>query len=151
MDEFLPKPIEAAVLWAAVDRLVQRWPPAVPAPSQVEPGLLDTRAILRALDGQASLLDKMRNLFRQILPGQMSAVRAALGAGDFRALREAAHQLAGTVGAFSTATADVASTLEDAAIHQDRESCAALVERLGSLCEALLEATLTLSIDSLTL
>jgi len=31
------------------------------------------------------------------------------------------------------------------------ESCAALVERLGSMCDALLEATATLSIDSLML
>ena len=81
----------------------------------------------------------------------MSRIRAALAAGDLPELREAAHQLVGTVGAFSTITAGVASTLEDAAIRQDRESCAALVDRLGSLCDALLEATVTLSLDSLSL
>jgi hypothetical protein len=57
----------------------------------------------------------------------------------------------GTVGAFSTITADVASALEDAAIRQELESCVALVERLASLCDALLDATAMLSIDSLSL
>ena len=81
----------------------------------------------------------------------MARVRAAQASGNLEELREAAHQLVGTVGAFSTVAAGVASTLEDAAIRQDRESCAALVERLGSLCAALLDATVALSIDSLSL
>jgi len=49
MDEFLSKPIEAAALWAAVERLVRRWPPVPGAAAQVESNLLDPRAILRAL------------------------------------------------------------------------------------------------------
>jgi two-component system sensor histidine kinase/response regulator len=151
MDEFLSKPMEAAVLWAAVDRLMTQWPPAAAAPSHLEPGLLDARAILRAIDGHASLLEKLLPVFRQTLPSQISAIRAALVDGDFTRLREAAHRLAGMVGTFSTVTADVASTLEDAAVRQEPESCGALVERLGSMCDALLEATATLSIDSLTL
>jgi HPt (histidine-containing phosphotransfer) domain-containing protein len=81
----------------------------------------------------------------------MSRVRAALASGNLGALREAAHQLVGTVGAFSTVAADVASTLEDAAIRDDRESCTVLVARLGSLCDALLEAIETLSLESLSL
>jgi HPt (histidine-containing phosphotransfer) domain-containing protein len=149
MDEFLAKPIQAAALWAAMDRLVAERPLA--APAAVEPGLLDTRAMLRASGGQAAVLEKLRVVFQRTLPVQMSRVRAALARDDLEELREAAHQLVATVGAFSTITASVASALEDAAIQADRESCAALVERLGSLCEALLEATVTLSIDSLSL
>jgi two-component system sensor histidine kinase/response regulator len=151
MDEFLAKPIEAAALWAAMERLVARWPLAAPAPRTVEPGLLDARAILRASGGQAGVLEKLRVVFRQTLPVQMARVRSALARGELPDLREAAHQLVGTVGAFSTVAASVASALEDAAIRDDRESCAALGERLGSLCDALLEATETLSIDSLSL
>ncbi len=151
MDEFLAKPIEAAALWAVMERLVADWPLAAPAPRAVEPGLLDARAILRACGRQAAVLEKLRVVFRRTLPAQMSRVRAALASGGLQELREAAHQLVGTVGAFSTVTAGVASTLEDAAIREDRESCAALVERLGSLCGALLDATVTLSLDSLSL
>jgi HPt (histidine-containing phosphotransfer) domain-containing protein len=151
MDEFLAKPIEAAALWAAMDRLLAAWPLAAPAPRTVEPGLLDTRAILRASGGQPAILEKLRLVFRRTLPVQMSRVRTALASGDLHELREAAHQLLGAVGTFSTVTAGIASTLEDAAIRDDRESCAALVERLASLCDALLAATATLSIDSLSL
>ena len=71
--------------------------------------------------------------------------------GILQQVGEQTHQIVGTVGAFSTLTADMASTLEDAAIRGDSESCAALVVRLGSLCHSLLDATLTLSLDSLSL
>jgi PAS domain S-box-containing protein len=151
MDEFVSKPIETAALWATVDRLLLRWPPAAYAPRRSEPGLLDARAILRACGGEGSVLEKLRDVFRRTLPPQISVIRAALTRGDFERLREAAHNLGGTVGAFSTITADVASALEDGAIRQELESCAALVERLASLCDALLDATATLSIDSLSL
>ncbi|HXK16714.1 MAG TPA: response regulator, partial [Polyangiaceae bacterium] len=151
MDEFLSKPIEAAALWAVIERLVRRWSPSGGVSAQVESHLLDPRAILRACDGQASLLKKILVVFRKSLPKHMSRVRTALDAGDFAGLREAAHSLAGTVGAFSTVTADIALTLEDEAVRRDLESCTALVERLGSMCDALLEETATLSIDSLKL
>ncbi len=149
MDEFLTKPIEAAALWATMDRLLAVRAPAGPAPRSVEPGLLDGRAIRRACDDQASVLEALCTVFRRSLPAQMARVRDALAHGDLVRLREAAHQLSGTVGAFSTVTADVASTLEDAAEREEGESCAALVERLGRLCAALLDATATLAIDSL--
>ena len=55
------------------------------------------------------------------------------------------------MGTFSTLTADIALTLEDEAIRQDLESCRGLVARLASMCDALLEETATLSIDSLKL
>jgi CheY-like chemotaxis protein len=151
MDDFLSKPIDAAVLWAAVDRLMTRWPPVGHVLGDVEPGLLDTRAILRAFDGEAPILDKLLVVFRKSLPEQMSGIRAALTQGDFPRVREAAHQLVGTVSTFSTLTADVASTLEDAATRGERERCAALVEQVGSLCDALLVATATLSLESLTM
>jgi CheY-like chemotaxis protein len=151
MDEFLAKPLEAAALWAAMDRVVAEWPIPERARRVVEPGLLDARAILRACGGKAAILEKLRVVFRRSLPVQMARLRAALARADFPELREAAHQLVGTVGAFSSMTAGIASTLESAAIREDPESCAVLVERLGSLCDALLAATETLSIESLPL
>jgi hypothetical protein len=42
-------------------------------------------------------------------------------------------------------------TLEDEAVRHDLDSCTALVERLGSMGDGLLEETATLSIDSLKL
>jgi hypothetical protein len=46
-------------------------------------------------------------------------------------------------------TASVTLALEDAAVRRDAASCAGLVEWLGLLCDALAEATLTLSLDNL--
>jgi CheY-like chemotaxis protein len=151
MDEFLAKPIEAAVLWATVDRLMARFPPTGAASRPIAPDLLDARAILRACGGQAPLLEKLRVVFRQTVPGQMVRIRTALADRDLPGVREAAHRLVGTVGAFSTTTADVAATLEDAASRDDLDSSTVLVERLGAMCDALLDATVTLSIDALSL
>jgi len=150
MDEFLAKPIEAAALWAAMERLMADRPAAGGTPPSVEPALLDPRAILRACGGEASLLEMLRVLFRRTLPAQVSRVRAALADGDLVGLREAAHALMGTVSTFSTVAAEVAATLEDAAECRETQRCAALVERLGTLCDALIDATATLSIDSLS-
>jgi CheY-like chemotaxis protein/HPt (histidine-containing phosphotransfer) domain-containing protein len=149
IDEFLAKPIEAAALWAAVGRLVRARSRALAVSPDARWELLDPRAILRACDGQAALLEKLVVVLRNGLPIQMARVRTALGQGDFPSLREAAHRLAGTAGEFSTVTADIAMAMEDEAIRQDLEACTALVERLGSMCDALLEETTTLSIDSL--
>src|SRR5882672_1393438 len=98
MDEFLSKPIEAAALWATMDRLAAGRPPAGPAPRPVESDLLDARAILRACDGDGAILERLRVVFRQSLLSQVARVRAALQAGDLLELREAAHKLLGTVG-----------------------------------------------------
>src|SRR5262249_32660055 len=151
MDDFLAKPIEAAALWAAIDRLVPGAPAAGRSAAPAGAGLLDGRAILRACAGDASVLEKLREVFRRSLPEDVDRVRAALGDGDIGLLRKAAHHLVGTVAPFSTVTAAVAATLEDAAMRHERESCAALVERLGSMCDALLAATGSLSMDSLGL
>jgi CheY-like chemotaxis protein len=145
-DEFLSKPIEAAALWAAVSRLMASR--VVQTSGQVEPGLLDARAIARAFDGQLSIPEKLRAVFRQSLLDQMSQIREALRTRNFVRLSEAAHRLVGSVGAVSTVTAKVAAALEDAAICEELESCAAFVDRVESMCEALLVATATFSLES---
>jgi two-component system sensor histidine kinase/response regulator len=129
MDDFLPKPIEADALWAAIDRLV------------AEPAVVDAHAILRATRGEPAIVDKLRAVLHRTLPDQVAQVRAALDRGDLPALRGAAHQLLGTVGPFSTITAEAAAALEDAALREDRAQCPTLADRLASLCDALLAAT----------
>jgi two-component system, sensor histidine kinase and response regulator len=148
-DDFLSKPIDAAALWSTLDRVLAHWPPAGRAAPLGEQGLLDARAILRAFDGQASVLERMRVVFRESVPDQLARIRAALRAEDFARLREAAHQLVGTVGTFSTVAAEVGAALEDAAEREELDGCVALAEQVGSMCDALLVATATLSLDSL--
>jgi len=139
MDQFLSKPIEAAALWAAVERLGRCWSTPRGGSFLVASGLLDRGVILQACDGQAELLHKLLVVLRKTLPNHLSRVQTAFGAGDFATLREASHSLAGTVGAFSTAASDMALTLEDEAVRHDLESCTVLVGRLASMCDALLE------------
>jgi two-component system, sensor histidine kinase and response regulator len=64
MDDFLAKPTDAALLWAAMGRLIRHRPPARGAPPQDESRLLDPRAILQVCDGQASLLEKILVVIR---------------------------------------------------------------------------------------
>src|SRR5208283_3838019 len=55
MDEFLAKPIQAASLWAAIDRVVGAHPLAQPN-DRPQPGLLDANVLLAACGGDAGIL-----------------------------------------------------------------------------------------------
>ena len=109
MDDFLAKPIQAADLWAAIDRVVGARPPA----DRPGPGLLDPRVLLAACGGDAAILEKICQAFRARLPDHLTAVQDALRDRDAPRLREAAHKLCGMVAAFSTVAGGVASDLED--------------------------------------
>ena len=72
MDEFLAKPIRAADLWAAIERIMGACPPAEPT------GLLDPRVLLAACGGDAAILENICQAFRACLPGHLKAVQDAL-------------------------------------------------------------------------
>jgi PAS domain S-box-containing protein len=145
MDEFLAKPIRAADLWAAIDRVVGVRPPADPPAS----GLLDTRVLLAACGDDAAILEKICQAFRARLPDHLKAVQDALRGRDAPGLREAAHKLSGMVAAFSTLAGGVASDLEDQAARGRLEEARPLVERLEAMAQELLRAADELSIETL--
>ena len=147
MDDFLPKPIEAEALWAAIDRLVEAFPPTIPRRSR----LLDARAILRSCAGEREVFDALCEVARRALPEHLERVHAALRGGDRPRLADAAHKLVGTLGAFSTIASALAQTLEDAANRDDTESSVALVSQLDALCAELLEDLRGITIDDLAL
>src|SRR5438093_9055102 len=133
MDDFLAKPIQAANLWAAIDRVVGTRPPAAVvawSPDHATtggPGLLDPRVLLAACGGDAVILEKICQAFRARLPDHLTAVQDALGERDTLRLREAAHKLCGMVAAFSTVAGRVASELEDHAAQGQLEEARPLV------------------------
>jgi HPt (histidine-containing phosphotransfer) domain-containing protein len=133
MDDFLAKPIQAADLWAAIDRVAGAGPPADPP----APGLLDAPVLLAACGGDAAILEKICQTFRARLPDHVRAVRDALRDGDAPRLREAAHKLCGMVAAFSTLAGGVASELEDRAAQGQLEGARPLVARLEAMAEEL--------------
>jgi DNA-binding response OmpR family regulator len=142
MDEFLSKPIEADVLYAAIDRVVA----TLGRGRQPQPHLLDPAAIVLMCGGEAAILAKLCVVFRRTLPEQMKRARGALGDQDLGSLREAAQMLVGTVGAFSRTAGAVASALEHDAIREDLDSCKVLVARLDGMCSQLIEQTRSLTV-----
>jgi CheY-like chemotaxis protein len=161
MDDFLTKPIRAADLWAAVERLGRKdegrrmrdaenataasGSSFIPAPS----ALIDPRAVLAACGGDAAILGRIGQAFRAGLPRQLEEVRAALRDADAARLREAAHRLSGMVGAFSTAAGGVASEIEDCAAAGQLDAAPVLVDRLDAMARELIRLAGGLSIESL--
>jgi CheY-like chemotaxis protein len=145
MDDFLPKPIQAATLWAAIDRVVSARPPA----DRPGPGLLDPRVLLAACGDDAGILEELCQAFTASLPGHLAAVQDALRDRDAPLLREAAHKLAGMVATFSTVAGGAASDLEDQAARGEIEGVSSLVERLETMAQELLRLAAGLSLDTL--
>jgi CheY-like chemotaxis protein len=155
MDDFLAKPIQAADLWVAMDRVVGTPPPAarrIANPSCSDrpgPGLLDPGVLLAACGGDAVILEKICQAFRARLPDHLTAVQDALRDRDTVRLREAAHKLLGMVAAFSTVAGGVASDLEDHAAQGQLEEARPLVERLETMAQELLQLAGGLSLETL--
>jgi CheY-like chemotaxis protein len=145
MDDFLAKPIQAADLWAATERVTGSRPPV----DRPGPGLLDPRVLLSACGGDAATLEKICQVLRARLPDHLIAVQDALRERDAIRLREAAHKLCGTVAAFSTAVGAVASDLEDQAARGQLEEAWPLVEQLEAMARDLIQQVDGLSIGAL--
>jgi CheY-like chemotaxis protein len=148
MDDFLAKPIQAADLWAAIDRVLRR--EVGKGRSPIPPSsLLAPRVLLAACGGDAVILEKICQTYRARLPDHLKALQDALRDWDAPRLREAAHKLAGMVAAFSTAAGGVASDLEDQAAQCRLEEARPLVARLEAMAEGLLRLADGLSLDAL--
>jgi PAS domain S-box-containing protein len=145
MDEFLTKPIRAADLWAAIDRVA----PPRPRDDRTDRGLIDPRVLLAACGGDTHILERICGALRARLPDHVSMVEDALGAGDAPRLREAAHRLCGIVAAFSTSARAVASDVEDHAAAGRLEQARPLVKQLATMGRDLMRLLDGLSIESL--
>ncbi len=145
MDDFLGKPIQAANLWAAIERAT-----VTRSPARTEsPVLLDAPVLLAACGGDEAILDRISRTFRARLPDHLSAVQDALRDGDARCLREAAHKLCGMVAAFSTVAGGVASDIEDHAARGQLDEARPMVEQLEIMAPKLIRATDGLSLQTL--
>jgi signal transduction histidine kinase/HPt (histidine-containing phosphotransfer) domain-containing protein len=98
MDEYLAKPVRAAELLAAVERLAgipRRQRPADPE-TPAHPAF-DQEEALAHVDGDRELLAELAEIFRNECPRLLNDVRRAVVAGDAKALERAAHALKGSV------------------------------------------------------
>jgi PAS domain S-box-containing protein len=158
MDDFLAKPIQAAALWEAIDRVVRKKEggrtkdekeKGSPSDSSFRESPLDPRVLLSACGDDPDILDKICQAFRARLPEHLGAVRQALHEGDSARLGAAAHKLCGMVAAFSTAAGEAASELEDRAVRGQLEEAPPLVERLEAMAQELMRLAGGLSLDNL--
>jgi CheY-like chemotaxis protein/HPt (histidine-containing phosphotransfer) domain-containing protein len=151
VDDFLTKPVSAAALLAAIDRLVAAH--IVSRPAQVDAGepigLLDPVAVLTACGDDGEALRGMCRAFETYLPVRVAEVGDALRAQDAARLREAAHKLCGLLFAFSTTAGNAASDLEDQAAQGRLEEARPLVERLERMAQELLPLVGGLSLETL--
>jgi PAS domain S-box-containing protein len=145
MDDFLAKPIEAATLWAAIDRVVDAHVRA----DQSGPGLLDPGVLLAACGGDPAILERICHAFRSHLPDYLAAVQQALRERDAPRLCEAAHKLSGMVAAFSTVAGGVASDLEDHAARSRLDEARPLVEKLETMTQELMRLAKSVSLETL--
>jgi len=150
MDDFLAKPIQAADLWTAIDRVIAAATPTDAAPTgKPTLSLVDPRVLLAACGGDDAILKSICDTLRARLPDHLSTLQEALAAQDAPRLREAAHKLFGMVAAFSTAAGAVVSELEDHAARGQLDKAAGLLEQLNTIAGQLPQAVSKLSIAEL--
>jgi PAS domain S-box-containing protein len=165
MDDFLAKPIQAANLWASIDRVLRKEEGRrlqdekqgrLPSdssfifhPSSFGKSLLNPQVLWATCGGDAAILEKIGQTFRACLPDQLKAVQDALKDRDAPRLRAAAHKLTGMVAVFSTVVAGVASQLEDQAAQGHLEEIQPLVGQLETMVPELMRVVSGLAVDTL--
>jgi two-component system, sensor histidine kinase and response regulator len=151
MDDYLAKPVRAAELFAALDRVMSSG--GAPAPAETDAGIpagfLDPAALLAACDGDDELLRKMCRHFRTFVPGRLVEVTEALRDGDTSRLREAAHKLGGMVSSFSATAAEAAALLGRLGDEGKIEEAIQAHSRLAEIAERLNSVLDTLSVEQL--
>ena len=151
MDEYLAKPIRAADLFAAIDRVVSR--PSARHPGHREPAdgatLLDPLVLLAACGDDPDGLRGLCEDFSVYTPKRLVDVDAALRNQDAPRLREAAHKLRSLLATFSTLAGEVASNLEDQAALGHLDEARHLVRRVEGMATQLIREVDNVSYESL--
>jgi len=146
MDDYLAKPIAAAELFRAMDRLLAGRPASEPVPpARRRPEtLLDPATLRAACDDDTTLLRELIQVFQADTPGALARVGEAVQEGDAPRLREAAHRLRGLLSTFSATAAEAAARLEEMGAGEQLDAAPSVLEgltemvgRLGPLLEDL--------------
>ncbi|MHB8484818.1 MAG: PAS domain S-box protein [Candidatus Acidiferrales bacterium] len=101
-DDYIPKPIHAPTLFAAIERL--RTPhrqnePRATAPAISDP--LNAAELLEQVQGDRELLAEIVQLFATGLPAVLQGLRESVARGDTAGVARMAHALKGSVGNFA--------------------------------------------------
>ena len=123
MDDYVPKPISANALFAAIKNLVPDEDPAAEPPKPVEgslpanPGnepIIDRVSLLKAFDDDWDFFTEVVEMFVQDYPQMMIEIESALQNRNAPTLMRSGHALKGMLGNFKAATGmQLAYELED--------------------------------------
>jgi HPt (histidine-containing phosphotransfer) domain-containing protein len=151
MDDYLAKPIAAAELFRAIDRVLAGRPAADPEPpGRSRPEMLLDPATLRAACGDdPTLLSELIRVFRADTPGAVARVRDAVDQRDASRLREAAHWLRGVLSTFSAIAAAEAARLETIGAGGHLDDAAPTLDGLIEIVEQLGSQLADLSMEQL--
>lgn len=141
MDDYLPKPLSAADLYAAIDRLCRETAHELP--------LIDAVTLLAGCNGDPSLLAKMVQSFESHAHHQMTQLADAWQQRSPQQLKAAAHKLRGLVSAFSSSAASAVQKLEDARLEPQSFTRDEPFRRVSDLVAALLESLPRMTIEEL--
>jgi PAS domain S-box-containing protein len=151
MDDYLTKPVRAAELFAAIERVVPAEEVLRPVEldADVPAGLLDRATLLAACDGDAELLAKMCRNFQTFVPSLLAEVSQALRDRNAPRLRGAAHKLGGMVSSFSATAAEAAALLEQLVNEGQIETATQNHSRLTEIVGKLMLMLDSLSVEHL--
>jgi two-component system sensor histidine kinase/response regulator len=149
MDEFLGKPVRAAEVYAALERVLAVHPKAQPDAPRGSPALIDPAIMLSGCAGDAALLADMIQLFEDEAPELLARVEAAVRSSDTEQLRTVAHALRGLISAFSPSVSRAAEVLEQLAIEGRAGEAGDPYQTLNHAVQNLRAALPTLTIENL--
>jgi PAS domain S-box-containing protein len=138
MDGYVSKPIRAETLLAAIAAL--RIEPKTVAEDMV----LDAKALLALLSGDAELLQELRQLFHEETPRRLGELAAALERGDLTVARRAAHTIRGSAASLcgrraATAAQRLELLAQDRKLAEARSAYPAIRDEVHELDRALEE------------
>jgi PAS domain S-box-containing protein len=99
MDAYVPKPLRARDLYAAIDSVLE--PARLPAVPETSAGVIDEARLLERVGGDLEALKELIDVFLADAPLLLARINTAIEAQDIRDLQAAAHTLKGAVSNFA--------------------------------------------------
>jgi len=143
MDAFLPKPVRAAELWAALERIATR----IDGFAQ---DLIDARVLIAACGNDGSTYERIAHALRDTVSDYVRQLQDAFAAHDAARVRASVHRLYGLVSPFSTKLGVIATAVEERALAEDLSfETRSMIERLVRLAPELPRQLDNVTIDML--
>jgi HPt (histidine-containing phosphotransfer) domain-containing protein len=133
LDDYVPKPVRAEELYAAIERVAARFgiEPRPERPAESPAPVIDEPALMAGIRGDEKLLRELIDLFLEDSAAMLSEMEEAIDGGDAPRLASSAHAFIGSLGNFAARRAFTrARELERAGREGDLEAARGLFPRL---------------------